>query len=128
MPMWSLVAILIFCFFGVYGLYEYLIGSHVVAMVATIVMIIASFVFVAMDGGPGKKVVVEKLIEFGVPFIDTGMGIYQRGDTLAGILRVTISTPDHHDHVLGEISFADDEEDDYEQNRFGLVNLRHSPL
>ena len=48
MPIWVLVAILIFCFFGVYGLYEYLIGSHAVAIVAAFVMIIASFVFVAV--------------------------------------------------------------------------------
>ena len=33
------------------------------------------FVFIAVDSGHGRKLVVEKLVEFGVPFIDVGMGV-----------------------------------------------------
>ena len=34
------------------------------------------FVFVAMDSGPAKKLIFEALQQFGVPFVDAGMGIY----------------------------------------------------
>lgn len=75
-----------------------------------------SFVFLTMDAGPGKKLIVEKLEEYGVPFIDTGMGVYRTGDALGGILTVTASTPGNRDHVRvgNRIAFAvgGDEYDD----------------
>ncbi|HUF72863.1 MAG TPA: ThiF family adenylyltransferase [Gammaproteobacteria bacterium] len=57
------------------------------------------FVFLCMDGRPGKEAVIRKLEEFGVPFIDTGMGIENSDDGLRGVLRVTTSTPKRRDHV-----------------------------
>tara|TARA_R110000787_G_scaffold277351_1_gene386628 strand:- start:2139 stop:3320 length:1182 start_codon:yes stop_codon:yes gene_type:complete len=57
------------------------------------------FVFLCMDANPAKEAVVRKLEEFGVPFIDTGMGIEDSGDGLRGILRVTTSTPGQRAHV-----------------------------
>lgn len=56
------------------------------------------FVFLAFDG-EAKKQVVDCLIEAGVPFVDVGMGVYQVDGSLAGILRVTASTKDKHDHI-----------------------------
>jgi len=77
----------------------------------------ASFVFVAIDAGPGKRLVLEKLEEFGVPFIDVGMGIYQTGDTLGGLIRTTASQRGHTENVIEKLSFADQAEDDeYDQN------------
>lgn len=57
------------------------------------------FVFLCMDGRPGKEAVIRKLEEFGVPFIDTGMGIENSEDGLRGVLRVTTSTPRKRNHV-----------------------------
>lgn len=57
------------------------------------------FVFLCMDGNPSKKAVIRKLEEFGIPFIDTGMGIENCEDGLRGVLRVTTSTPAQRDHV-----------------------------
>jgi len=57
------------------------------------------FVFLCMDGRPGKEAVIRKLEEFSVPFIDTGMGIDDCEDGLRGVLRVTTSTPGHRDHI-----------------------------
>jgi ThiF family len=51
-----------------------------------------TFVFLAMDSGPAKKFIVTKLEEFGIPFIDAGMGVYRIGESLGGILRVATST------------------------------------
>jgi ThiF family len=78
----------------------------------------ATFVFLAIDGGPTKRFILEKLEEFGVPFIDTGMGIYQVGTSLGGIVRTTASDEGHRRHIWdGDlISFADAEADEYEQN------------
>ena len=76
-----------------------------------------SFVFLTMDAGSGKKLIVEKLEGYGVPFIDTGMGVYRIGDALGGILTATTSTPANRDHVRAgnRITFADGG-DEYDGN------------
>lgn len=78
----------------------------------------ADFVFVSIEGNSAKRFVLEKLAEFGVPFIDVGMGIYQTGDSLGGIVRTTTGLPGHTDHIWKELTFADadDGADDYDKN------------
>ena len=66
-----------------------------------------SFVFLCMEG-TAKKFIVEKLEEFGLPFIDVGMGVYLSEGSLGGILRVTTSTPTHRDHLRKRVSFEND--------------------
>ena len=66
-----------------------------------------SFVFLCMEG-PAKKLIVEKLEEFGLAFVDVGMGVYLSEGSLGGILRVTTSTPAQRDHVRKRVSFSDD--------------------
>jgi hypothetical protein len=65
------------------------------------------FVFLCVHPGTAKKLIVEKLEEFGLPFIDVGMGVNLTDDALGGILRVTTSTPKQRDHVRTRISFSD---------------------
>jgi len=67
-----------------------------------------SFVFLCIDGGTGKRLVVEKLEEFGVPFADTGIGLYAKNETLGGILRVVTSTAETRVTARARMSFADD--------------------
>ncbi|WNK00451.1 ThiF family adenylyltransferase [Thalassospiraceae bacterium LMO-JJ14] len=57
------------------------------------------FVFICIDNGPAKKPIVEWLEAHDIPFIDVGMGIDVVNDALAGLLRVTLSTPSKRDHV-----------------------------
>jgi hypothetical protein len=66
-----------------------------------------NFVFLCMEG-PSKKLIIERLEVFGIPFVDVGMGVYLSGGSLGGILRVTASTPAQRDHVRSRISFSDD--------------------
>jgi hypothetical protein len=66
-----------------------------------------SFVFMCLEG-PAKKFIMEKLEEFGLPFIDVGMGVYLSEGFLGGILRVTTSTPAQRDLVRKRVSFAGD--------------------
>jgi hypothetical protein len=76
-----------------------------------------SCVFLCVDAGPGKKFIVSKLEEFGVPFIDVGMGLYAKKETLGGILRVITSLPDARDQARGRMSFASDgANNEYDKN------------
>ncbi|HEX4078305.1 MAG TPA: ThiF family adenylyltransferase [Rhizomicrobium sp.] len=65
------------------------------------------FVFICMDSGPAKRMLIEALHEANKPFIDVGMGIELAEDVLTGIARVTTSTSGHRDHVWDCVSFAD---------------------
>ena len=78
----------------------------------------AQFVFLAIDAGPHKRFIIEKLQEFGIPFADTGMGNYQTGDSLAGMVRTTSSAPGNTQHIWdnARISVGDEEADQYQQN------------
>lgn len=75
------------------------------------------FVFVCLDKGSPKRLIVEKLEEFGVPFVDTGMGVELNEDALGGIVRVTASTRGKRGHFRSRVSFRDTPGDnDYNRN------------
>jgi hypothetical protein len=79
----------------------------------------ADFVFVCIDDGPAKAVILEKLEEFGRSFIDVGMGIFLQDGALGGILRITTSTPAKRDHVRGKRRIPlskEDERNEYDRN------------
>jgi hypothetical protein len=70
------------------------------------------FVFLCLDRATTKKLIVERLEEFGLPFIDVGMGIYATDNMLGGILRVTTSTPEQRYHFRSRVAFSDGDEHD----------------
>ena len=75
------------------------------------------FVFVCLDKGEPKKLIVEKLEEFNIPFTDVGMGIELTEDALGGIVRLTTSTGQKRDHFRDRVSFEDTPgDDDYNRN------------
>ncbi|GAA1831728.1 ThiF family adenylyltransferase [Agromyces salentinus] len=75
------------------------------------------FVFIAIDSGPHKRVIIDHLIAFGVSFVDTGMGVDQVGSSLGGLIRTTrINLAlDSMEWVDANLSFAEGD-DIYEQN------------
>jgi len=75
-----------------------------------------SFVFLCIDKGSAKKPIVEHLIERGIPFIDTGIGVQKVDNTLIGAVRVTTVTPQMNTHVAQRIQMVDDDNDDYSTN------------
>lgn len=77
-----------------------------------------NFVFICIDKGTGKRLIVERLEEWGIPFIDVGMGLQLGEDnTLGGIVTVTTSTADKRDHFRGRTAFTDGEAaNEYSQN------------
>ncbi len=77
------------------------------------------FVFLCMDKGGAKKLIIGKLEEWGTPFIDVGMGVELTDEALGGIVRVTTSTVEKRKHVKekGRIPFSDgDGNDEYSRN------------
>jgi len=75
------------------------------------------YVFLCVDRGPVRQLVVEKVEEFGGSLIDVGMGLGLTDDALGGILRVTASTPRQREHFRGRVSFAvADDHGEYSSN------------
>ena len=76
-----------------------------------------AFVFMAVDKGSCRKLAIEKLEEFGIPFIDVGMGVGEADGSLAGLIRVTASDIKSREHVRSGVPFSDgDGEGDYSRN------------
>ena len=73
------------------------------------------FVFLCIDDGPSRKMIVEKLEEFGVAFTDTGLGVYHGEQGLAGVVRTTTSTPEYRG-AKRRLPFQTAAPDDYERN------------
>ncbi len=77
------------------------------------------FVFLCLDNGRAKKVIIESLEANNTPFIDVGMGMQLVNDSLLGILRVTCSTPEQREQGRAKrrISFAEkDDNNEYSRN------------
>lgn len=77
------------------------------------------FVFLCLDKGAAKKLIIDKLEEWGTPFIDVGMGVELVDEALHGVLRITTSTVKKREHVVARkrIPFSDgDGNDDYARN------------
>jgi hypothetical protein len=72
------------------------------------------FVFIAIDSGKARKLIAEKLEEFGVEFIDVGMGVKEKHSSLVGVVRTTTSTASHRSKKLP--FSGGDEDDDYTRN------------
>ncbi|MFZ3208759.1 MAG: ThiF family adenylyltransferase [Geobacteraceae bacterium] len=81
------------------------------------------FVFLCADRGTAKKLIVEKLEEFDLPFVDVGMGVTLTDDALGGILRVTTSTPKHRNHVRARVSFSDGDGHNEYENDIQIADL-----
>jgi len=83
-----------------------------------------SFVFLCIDKGESKQIIVERLEQWCIPFIDVGMGI-QLGDDnkLGGILTVTTSTYAKRDHVRNRVAFADGEAANEYSNNVQIAEL-----
>jgi hypothetical protein len=41
-----------------------------------------------MEGGTAKRAIVDKLEAMGVPFVDVGMGLYAKRNSLGGMLPI----------------------------------------
>jgi hypothetical protein len=67
------------------------------------------FVFVCMDRGPAKRVVVDRLIANGTPFVEVGMGVLSADGALTGIVRTVFSSAATRGIAAPHISYADED-------------------
>ncbi len=70
------------------------------------------FVFICVDKGEVKKIIIDELIKDNTPFTDVGMGIQLVDDELIGTIRITTGTQSKHDHISKRISFDNGQIDD----------------
>lgn len=78
-----------------------------------------NFVFICVDKGAVRRLIFNYLLTQGIPFVDVGMNLQLVKQTmkLVGTCRVTIATPEQHDHLAQCIPTDDGEEDIlYRQN------------
>lgn len=68
------------------------------------------FVFICIDQGAAKRLVVGKLEAEGTPFVEVGMGVIANDDQLTGIVRVATSTRTTREQAARHISYADAED------------------
>jgi len=75
----------------------------------------AEFVFLCLEGKP-KALAIKKLTEYGVAFVDVGMGLLVKDSTVTGILRVTTSTPEQRGAHRRIPCSETDVENEYDKN------------
>ena len=66
------------------------------------------FVFLCLDAGEIKRVIVEHLVASATPFIETGMGVILSNGQLSGIIRTSTSTPRTRAEAAPHISYCAD--------------------
>lgn len=75
-----------------------------------------SFVFVAMDTGPTKKLILDELRSREIPFVDCGVGVTRVDSSLRGTVRTTTGLPGRYDHIDERVSYQDVADDEYNLN------------
>ena len=75
------------------------------------------FVFIAIDKGSARQLLVDRLEEWGIPFIDVGMGVVEYDGSLLGQLRITLSSEASRALVRPTLPMAEADVDaDYARN------------
>lgn len=85
------------------------IARHPVAIDASNLALLdgMTFVFLCLDRGDQKRVIVEHLVKKGTPFADVGMGVMVVDGKITGTVRTVLSTPETREQAAPHISFAD---------------------
>lgn len=75
-----------------------------------------SSVFISLDSGTGRKMIIEYLLSVGIPFVDTGMGVAITDNMLNGIVRTTLGQETTIEFINQHISFQDERDNVYDSN------------
>lgn len=75
-----------------------------------------SYIFICIDSNRARRGIISRLREFGVIFIDVGLGVNVANEDLVGSLRVTVGTPEKHDHISNRIGEAETDDNEYTTN------------
>lgn len=77
---------------------------------------VMSFVFICIDNGEIKKIIIDKLTNDKIPFVDVGIGIHAIDGKLTGSARITTGTSEKNDHIDKRVSFVNQGAADYDKN------------
>ena len=75
-----------------------------------------NMIFLCVDKGEPRKLIVNHLIQNNIPFIDVGISLLNESESLTGSVRVTICTPSFNDHAQDRIPLTSNENDEYSTN------------
>jgi len=75
-----------------------------------------SYVFICVDSNSARSMIMSKLKNFGVTFIDVGLGVNVVDESLIGQLRVTVGSPAKYEHIPKRIGSATIDDDEYATN------------
>lgn len=88
-----------------------------------------TFVFICIDDGEAKKLIIQQLTESSIPYVDVGVGIEAVEGSLTGSVRITTATPEKSDHISQRISVANGADDDYSTNiQIAEINALNAAL
>lgn len=75
------------------------------------------FVFLCVDRGSDRRLIIDYLSSHGIPFIDTGIGVhFESEDTLGGQVRITTFTNGDFENIKRRIPIGDDADNEYSSN------------
>lgn len=74
------------------------------------------FVFISIDSGIARNLIVDYLVSEKIPFIDTGIGLQNINDTINGLIRTTVFDKNNYDRISTYIDFDEDGDDVYNTN------------
>ena len=75
-----------------------------------------SYVFICIDSNSARSMIISKLKQFGITFIDVGLGVNIADENLVGTVRVTVGTPSKHDHIPNRIGAETIDDNEYSTN------------
>lgn len=75
-----------------------------------------SYVFVCIDSNSARSMIISRLKQFGITFIDVGLGVNIADENLIGTLRVTVGTSVKYDHIPNRIGAAETDDNEYATN------------
>ena len=74
------------------------------------------FVFISIDSGIARNLIVDYLVSEKIPFIDTGIGLQNINDTINGLIRTTVFDKNNYDRISTYIDFDEDGDNIYNTN------------
>ena len=73
-------------------------------------------VFICIDDGESRSIIINYLIENNIPLIDVGIGLNIVDEMLTGLVRITTCTPSFNEHMTTRIPFGNTKDNEYSNN------------
>ncbi len=81
------------------------------------------FVFVCIDGGPGRTSVIQRLRQQGIPFVDVGMGLNVTDQKIFGSLRVSCEVPGMAIPAMERLPLSEAQDDNLYAKNIQIADL-----